>query len=84
MSEASYHELLPLGPDDASYRKLAGDYVSTGMFEGQRVVKIDPAALTLLAREAFVDCQHLLRPGHLPILRRARSCRCARTPARRL
>ena len=39
------------------------------MFEGQRVVKIDPAALTLLAREAFVDCQHLLRPGHLAQLR---------------
>ncbi len=69
MSEVAYHELFPLGPDDAPYRKLTGDHVSTGMFEGQRVVKIDPAALTLLARDAFVDCQHLLRPGHLAQLR---------------
>src|SRR6266550_1543530 len=69
MSDAAYHELFPVGPDDAPYHKLTGDYVSTRLFEGQRVVKIDPAALTLLAREAFVDCQHLLRPGHLAQLR---------------
>ncbi len=36
---------------------------------GERVVKVAPEALTLLAREAFVDCQHLLRPGHLAQLR---------------
>ena len=69
MSEVAYHELFPLGPDDAPYRKLTGDHVSTGMFEGQRVVKIAPTALTLLARDAYVDCQHLLRPGHLAQLR---------------
>src|ERR1700730_11465422 len=70
MSDVAYHELFALGPDDAPYRKLTGGNVSTGMFEGQRVVKVDPAALTLLARDAFVDCQHLLRPGHLAQLRR--------------
>src|ERR1700760_1509122 len=69
MSDVAYHELFPLGPDDAPLRKLTGDHVATGSFEGQRVVKIDPAALTLLAREAFVDCAHLLRPGHLAQLR---------------
>ena len=69
MDDVGYHELFPLGPDDAAYRKLTGDHVSAGMFEGERVVKIEPAALTLLARDAFVDCQHLLRPGHLAQLR---------------
>src|SRR6201996_4488113 len=69
MTDVAYHELFPLGPDDAPYRKLTGDHVATGMFEGQRVVKIDPAALTLLARQAFVDSAHLLRPGHLAQLR---------------
>src|ERR1700736_4260709 len=69
MSDVAYHELFALGPDDAPYRKLTGGHVSTGMFEGQRVVKVEPAALTLLARDAFVDCQHLLRPGHLAQLR---------------
>jgi fumarate hydratase, class I len=69
MSDVAYHELFPLGPDDAPYRKLTGDHVSTAVFEGERVVKIEPAALTLLARDAFVDCAHLLRPGHLAQLR---------------
>src|SRR5215831_12400490 len=69
MSDAAYHELFPLGPDEAPYRKLTGDHVSTALFGGERVVKVDPVALTLLAREAFADCAHLLRPGHLAQLR---------------
>ena len=69
MSDVAYHELFPLGADDAPYRKLTDAYVSAGAFEGQRVVKIEPTALTILAREAFVDCQHLLRTGHLAQLR---------------
>jgi fumarate hydratase class I len=69
MSDAAFHELFPLGEDDTSYRKLTGDHVSIGSFDGERIVKIEPAALTMLARQAFVDCQHLLRPGHLAQLR---------------
>src|ERR1700736_4075610 len=65
MSDVAYHELFPLGADDTSYRKLTGDHVSTVSFEGEPIVKVAPEALTLLARQAFVDCQHLLRPGHL-------------------
>jgi len=65
MSDAAFHELFPLGADDTPYRKLTGDFVSPASFEGERVVKIAPDALTLLARQAFVDCQHLLRPAHL-------------------
>src|SRR4051794_15003739 len=69
MSDSDFHELFPLGQDDTPYRKLTGDYVATSAFDGERVVKVAPEALTLLAREAFVDCQHLLRPGHLAQLR---------------
>jgi fumarate hydratase, class I len=65
MSDAAYHELFPLGADDAPYRKLTGDYVSLATFEGRRVVKVACEALTLLARQAFIDSAHLLRPGHL-------------------
>lgn len=70
MSDAAFHELFPLGEDETPYRKLTGDYVSTGNFDGEKIVKVAPEALTLLARQAFVDCQHLLRPGHLAQLRR--------------
>ena len=65
MSDAGFHELLPLGADDTPYRKLTGDYVATASFEGEPIVKVAPEALTLLARQAFIDSQHLLRPGHL-------------------
>src|SRR5438874_2373905 len=69
MSDVGYHELFPLGPDDAPYRKLTGDHVSTAIFEGERIDKVAPEALTLLSRDAMADCQHLLRPGHLAQLR---------------
>src|SRR2546427_10028004 len=69
MSDAGFHELFPLGEDDAPYRRLTGDHVATASFEGERIVKVMPEALTLLAHEAFIDCQHLLRPGHLAQLR---------------
>src|SRR5579862_6475566 len=65
MSDAAFHELFPLGRDETPYRKLTGDHVSLASFDGERIVKVAPAALTLLARQAFVDCAHLLRPGHL-------------------
>jgi fumarate hydratase class I len=69
MSELEFHELFPLGEDDTPYRKLTGDHVATAEFAGERVVKIAPEALTLLAQQAFIDSAHLLRPGHLAQLR---------------
>ncbi len=69
MNEAAYHELFPLVADNAPYRKLTGDYVSVGDFEGRRIVKVASEALTLLAAQAFIDSAHLLRPGHLAQLR---------------
>ena len=69
MSDFAYHELFPTGVDEAPYRRLTGDYVSVSNFEGRRIVKIAPEALTLLASQAFVDSAHLLRPGHLAQLR---------------
>src|SRR5437763_3188391 len=69
MNDAGFHELFPLGANDMPYRKLTGDYVATTSFEGEPIVKVAPEALTLLARQAFIDSQHLLRPGHLAQLR---------------
>ncbi|MFI4987665.1 MAG: fumarate hydratase [Alphaproteobacteria bacterium] len=69
MSEFAYQELFPLGEDATVYRKLGADHVSTTSFEGRRMVKVAPEALTELAAEAFHDISHLLRPGHLRQLR---------------
>ncbi|WP_207481298.1 fumarate hydratase [Arenibaculum pallidiluteum] len=57
--------LFPLGKDETTYRKLTSDYVSTAVFEGEEVLKVDPEGLRLLTEQAFVDINHLLRPGHL-------------------
>jgi fumarate hydratase, class I len=70
MSEFVFREMFPLGEDDTPYRKLSGDFVSTTTFEGERIVKVQREALTLLAAAALIDCQHLLRPGHLAQLRK--------------
>jgi fumarate hydratase, class I len=69
MSDVAFHDLLPAVADTTPYRKLTGDYVTTTALDGEPIVKVDRAALTLLAATAMVDCQHLLRPGHLQQLR---------------
>jgi fumarate hydratase class I len=69
MSEFVFHELFPLGEDATPYRRLTADHVSRVPFGGADMLKVEPEALTLLASQAMVDCQHLLRPGHLRQLR---------------
>lgn len=70
MPEFKYQPMLPLGHDATPYRLLTKDYVSTFEAQGHSFLKIDPAALTLLTREAIRDIAFLLRPGHLAQLRK--------------
>src|SRR5579875_3517489 len=69
MTDFAFQELFPLGEDKTPYRKLMGEHVEIASFAGGRMVKVAPEALALLAREAFHDISHLLRPGHLGQLR---------------
>ncbi|MCU1801981.1 class I fumarate hydratase FumA [Pectobacterium parvum] len=59
-----YQDPFPLSKDDTEYRLLSTDFVSVSQFEGQDILKIDPAALTLLAQQAFHDASFMLRPAH--------------------
>ena len=69
-SAPDHHTMFPVSPDPGiAYRLLTRDFVKTATFDGQTVLKVDPAALTLLAKEAMRDTSHLLRPGHLKQLR---------------
>jgi fumarate hydratase class I len=68
MSDA-FTELLPLGPDDTPYRLLTTEGVRTFEARGRTFLEVDPEALTLLARTAFRDIAHWLRPSHLRQLR---------------
>ncbi|EGX99596.1 fumarate hydratase class I, aerobic [Nitrospirillum viridazoti Y2] len=61
--------MFPVAKDATSYRKLTSDYVSTTTFDGEEVLKVEPEGLRLLAEQAFIDINHLLRPGHLAQLR---------------
>ena len=65
MNDSTHREMVPLGADDTSYRRLTTDHVSRIDAGGRSILKIDPAALTLLTARAFEDSAHLLRTGHL-------------------
>jgi fumarate hydratase, class I len=69
MAEFSYTDLLPLGSDETTYRKIAEGGVETTQALGRSFLSVDPEALTLLSRTAFRDIAHLLRPSHLKQLR---------------
>ncbi|MGA7197069.1 MAG: fumarate hydratase [Roseiarcus sp.] len=62
---ADHHSLFELGPDATPYRKLASEGVRIEKALGREMVVVDPQALSLIAEEAMVDINHLLRPGHL-------------------
>ena len=69
MVEFKYQEMFEHGTDTTPYRKLTSDYVSTDRWNGVEVLKVEPAALSLLASTAIDDMEHLLRPHHLKQLR---------------
>jgi fumarate hydratase class I len=69
-SNHEYHPLFPHGAHaDTEFRKLSAEHVAPFDFGGSAGIRIEPAALTLLAQEAFRDIAHLLRPSHLKQLR---------------
>jgi fumarate hydratase class I len=62
--------LLPLSPDETVYRKLTSEHVRVETALGEEVVVVAPEGLRLLAEQALVDINHLLRPSHLAQLAR--------------
>ena len=70
MPNFHYQPIFELGPDETSYRRLTTNGVSTVTLDGQEFLQVDPDALRSVARQAFDDISHLLRPGHLAQLRR--------------
>ncbi len=69
MDGTVFHDLFPSLEDETPYRLLTTDHVGIARFNGEEVLTVALPALTLLAQQAMVDCQHLLRPGHLKQLR---------------
>jgi fumarate hydratase class I len=67
--EFAYTDILPLGPDNTTYRLLSTDGISTFEAGGSRFVRVEPEVLTAITAEAMRDVAHLLRPAHLRQLR---------------
>ncbi|EIE99641.1 fumarate hydratase [Saccharomonospora glauca] len=68
--EFIHTEVLPLGKDTSTeYRLVTADGVRVVEAAGRRFLEIEPETLTLLARTAITDIQHLLRSSHLAQLR---------------
>ncbi|APW60766.1 fumarate hydratase [Paludisphaera borealis] len=65
MAEFVYQTPFPLGADTTEYRSLGKEFVSTATFEGEEILKVQPEALSLVAREALRDVSFLYRPAHL-------------------
>ena len=62
--EFKYAPMFQLGKDDTEYYLLTKDYVSESEFEGHKILKVQPEALTLLAKQAFHDTNFMLRRAH--------------------
>src|SRR4051795_7584500 len=67
--EFAYTDILPLGPDETTYRLLTTEGISTFDAGGTRFLRLQPEVLTALTSAAMRDIAHLLRPAHLRQLR---------------
>jgi len=65
----AFSELLPVAHAETPYRLITSEGVSTFEAGGERFLRVEPEALTLLTSTAMRDIAHLLRPGHLQQLR---------------
>lgn len=66
MAEFKYAPMFQLGEDTTVYYKIPDSekLVSTGDFEGHKILKVSKEALTLLSNTAFRDVSFLLRRSH--------------------
>jgi fumarate hydratase class I len=64
MTTAASH-LFPLGPDQTDYHHISSEGVSVEKWGDRSFLSVAPEALRLLAKQALIDINHLLRPGHL-------------------
>ena len=65
MTDFEFQDLLPVGPDNAPYRKLTSDFVRTIDGAGRTFLEVDLEGITMLTAQAMFDIAHLFRPLHL-------------------
>ena len=60
-----YEKPFQIQKDPTKYRLLTKDYIKTIECDGRKILKVEPQALELLAREAVSDISFYLRTAHL-------------------
>ena len=65
-----HRPLFRLGKDTTPYRKLTSEGVKVEKLGDKDVLTVSREAIRLLAEQAMIDINHLLRPGHLAQLRK--------------
>ena len=66
MSDFHFERLFQIpSHDDVQMRFVTKEHVEVVDLGGEEFLRVAPEALTTLAREAFRDVSHLLRPAHL-------------------
>ena len=61
----AYRPLFQLGVDSTPWRKLTDKGVRVEKALGREILVVESEAIRLLAEQAMIDINHLLRPGHL-------------------
>ena len=64
MAEFKYAPMFQMGKDETEYYFLTKEGVSVGEFEGHKILKVAPEALTMLAQQCFHDVEFMLRREH--------------------
>ncbi len=70
MADFIYEKPFLHGKDVTRYRLISSDKIRTSECCGRTILQIEPDALRLLARQAFVDVNFYLRSSHLEKLAR--------------
>ena len=65
MADFAYSPMFPVGDDDTEYECISTNHIKLVELDGETFLRVDPAALTLLAEHAMRDISHLLRSSHL-------------------
>jgi fumarate hydratase, class I len=65
MAEFIYEKPFQYGSDVTQYRQLTSDHVRVTEYGGRKILQVDPVALEMLARQAFIDVNFYMRTSHL-------------------
>ncbi|MDH7797858.1 MULTISPECIES: fumarate hydratase [unclassified Beijerinckia] len=60
-----YAPMFPLAKDKTPYRKITSEGVKVEKLGDREILTVNREAMRLLAEQAMIDINHLLRPGHL-------------------